>query len=126
MDEGWLVIEGKGGKERTVPFTGRLQQALQKVPRRGSYVITNRVGEQLHPMNLLRVVQLVFERVGLPGATVHRLRHTFGTEAFRAGGNPRAIQETMGHGSLSTTMVYAEVSAKDKQELIKRMQRPSS
>jgi integrase/recombinase XerC len=125
IEQGWLVVDGKGGKERTVPFTGRLQAALQKVPRHGGYVITNREGERLHPMNLLRVVQLVFERVGLPGATVHRLRHTFGTEAFRVGGNPRAIQDTMGHASLATTMLYAEVSAKDKQELIKRLQRPA-
>lgn len=124
--EGWLVVDGKGGKERTVPFTGELYRALQKVPRQGSYVITNRYGEQLHPMNLLRVVQLVFERVGFPGATVHRLRHTFGGEAFRAGGNPRAIQETMGHASLATTMIYAEVTPDDKRKLIRQMQRPAS
>ena len=126
IEQGWLVVEGKGGIERAVPFTGRLQSALHKLPQRGLYVITNKQGERLHPMNLLRVVQLMFERVGLPGATVHRLRHTFGTEAFRVGGNPRAIQETMGHASLATTMAYAEVSADDRRRLIRQMQRPGA
>ena len=126
LAHGWLVVDGKGGKERTVPFEGRLKAALEKVPKRGAYVVTNREGERLHPMNLLRVVQLMFERVGLPGATVHRLRHTFGTEAFRVGGNPRAIQETMGHASLATTMGYAEVTPEDQRKLIRMLQRPAS
>jgi len=121
--EGWLAINGKGGKERAVPFAGRLFRALSTLERRGAYVITNRWHEQIHPVSLLRVVILMFERVGLEGVTVHRLRHTAGTQWFRAGGDARTVQELMGHESLATTMVYAEVASTSKMALVRARER---
>jgi integrase/recombinase XerC len=114
-----LVVTGKGNKTRMVPV---LQNVLALVrdyvamcphplPSEGPIFVGAR-GGPLSP----RIIQLTMERLrgalGLPdSATPHALRHSFATHLLSRGGDLRAIQELLGHASLSTTQIYTGIDS---------------
>jgi integrase/recombinase XerC len=119
-----LRVHGKGGKTRVVPVLPIAREAVERYlalcPVRlssdGPLFIGAR-GKQLSP----RIIQLRIARaraaLGLPDtATPHALRHSFATHLLGAGADLRAIQELLGHASLSTTQGYTEV---DRAHLLK-------
>jgi integrase/recombinase XerC len=114
-----ITVIGKGNKTRMVPLlpqVGNLVAAYVAIcpydlPPDGPLFVGAR-GGPLSP----RIVQLAMARLrgalGLPdSATPHALRHSFATHLLARGGDLRAIQELLGHASLSTTQVYTEVDA---------------
>lgn len=112
-----LRITGKGGKERLVPVLPAAREAVEAYlalcphPREAEAPLFRGArGGALNP----RLVQKAMERarlqLGLPAtATPHALRHSFATHLLNAGGDLRAIQELLGHASLSTTQTYTAV-----------------
>ena len=114
-----LRIMGKGGKERLVPTLPATAEAVARYAALCPFELTPRAplfrGARGGPLNP-RLVQKVMERarlqMGLPAsATPHALRHSFATHLLSAGGDLRAIQELLGHASLSTTQAYTAVDA---------------
>ncbi len=113
-----LTVTGKGNKARMVPLLPQVAGLIAdyvalcpNLPPDGPLFVGAR-GGPLSP----RVIQLVMERLrgalGLPdSATPHALRHSFATHLLARGGDLRAIQELLGHASLSTTQVYTAVDA---------------
>ena len=114
-----LTVTGKGNKTRMVPLlpqvaklvTGYVALCPYDLPANGPLFIGAR-GGPLSP----RIIQLAMERLrgalGLPDtATPHALRHSFATHLLAGGGDLRAIQELLGHASLSTTQIYTAVDA---------------
>ena len=114
-----LTVIGKGNKTRMVPLLPQAAKLIadyvalcpNDLPPDGPLFIGAR-GGPLSP----RIVQLAMERLrgalGLPdSATPHALRHSFATHLLARGGDLRAIQELLGHASLSTTQIYTAVDA---------------
>lgn len=114
-----LRITGKGGKTRIVPVIPAAAQAVTIYAELCPFELAPTIplfrGARGGPVNP-RMVQAAMERarlrLGLPAtATPHALRHSFATHLLSAGGDLRAIQELLGHASLSTTQAYTAVDA---------------
>ncbi|HEX5386980.1 MAG TPA: tyrosine recombinase XerC [Gemmatimonadales bacterium] len=114
-------VRGKGRKERIVPVGSRAVLALrrylrlreQQPPGKGAdprALFMSVRGRRLPPRGVQRRMHLLFDAVGGDGLRVHSLRHTFATHMLDAGADLRAVQELLGHASLSTTQVYTHVS----------------
>src|SRR5215216_1985714 len=114
-------VRGKGRKERIVPVGSRAVLALrrylhhrEKVTGRAGAdrraVFVSRLGKRLGPRGIQRVVHRLLDGIGGDGLRVHSLRHTFATHMLDAGADLRAVQELLGHASLSTTQVYTHTS----------------
>lgn len=110
-------VIGKGNKTRLVPLIDPVRQAIRHYLDQCPFDIPNtdpmfrgKKGGVLSPRIIqLRVAQLR-SALGLPpSATPHALRHSFATHLLGRGGDLRAIQELLGHASLSTTQIYTKV-----------------
>ncbi|MDZ4394922.1 tyrosine recombinase XerC [Cypionkella sp.] len=114
-----LRILGKGGKERLVPTLPATRAAIAEYARLCPYDLTRTEplfrgarGGALNPRLIALVMEKARMQLGLPAtATPHAMRHSFATHLLSAGGDLRAIQELLGHASLSTTQAYTAVDA---------------
>jgi integrase/recombinase XerC len=112
-----LLIRGKGGKERRLPLLTIVREALadyrQLVPfvlKASDHLFRGEKGGPLAARIVQRRIAELRGRLGLTEtATPHALRHAFATDLLRAGADLRAIQELLGHASLSTTQGYTQV-----------------
>jgi integrase/recombinase XerC len=114
-----ITVTGKGNKTRMVPLLPQVNRLIASYvalcpvdPGPGGPLFIGARGGPLKP----RVVQLAMARLrgalGLPdSATPHALRHSFATHLLARGGDLRAIQELLGHASLSTTQIYTAVDS---------------
>jgi integrase/recombinase XerC len=117
LREGLVRVRGKGDKERIVPVGRRARQALGRhlaergVPDRDQPLFLNYRGGRLSPRSIERNLKKWLLRAGiLKDASPHALRHSFATHLLDGGADLRAIQELLGHASLSTTQKYTAVS----------------
>jgi len=112
-----LRIAGKGGKTRIVPVLPAVAEAVARYAglcpfdlEKDTPLFRARRGGPLSPRQVQADMQTLRSRLGLPAsATPHALRHSFATHLLAHGGDLRAIQDLLGHASLSTTQIYAEV-----------------
>ena len=115
-----LRIEGKGGKTRFVPIGEPAQRALRTYLDRARHalvgsrdenaLLVSKSGRRLHPSDVRRRLERwVREAAVSGGVSPHTLRHSFATHLLQGGADLRAIQELLGHSSLSTTQVYTKV-----------------
>jgi integrase/recombinase XerC len=112
-----VTVRGKGGKMRSVPIIPAIREAVALYMELCPYPLLGEEplflglrGGKLSP----RIVQLAVEEMrgalGLPtSATPHALRHSFATHLLSRGGDLRAIQELLGHSSLTTTQIYTKI-----------------
>lgn len=123
-----LRIVGKGGKERVVPVIAPAVQAVERYLAMCPYAVEPAQpifrglrGGPLSPRAVQKAVANVRARLGLPAtATPHAMRHSFATHLLNAGGDLRAIQELLGHASLSTTQAYTAVDGARMMEVYRR------
>ncbi len=112
-----LTVLGKGRKERAVPVLPAVREAVDAYaklcpfdPGKNGALFVSRRGLPMSPRDAQALMQNLRGRLGLgESATPHALRHSFATHLLQNGGDLRAVQELLGHASLSTTQKYTEV-----------------
>jgi len=128
LDMGYILVRGKGDKERMVPLGVPAQQALQQYLKSGREVIAGRSGSKNssptnsspllflgaagHRLTRQRVWQLVGKASLSAGrhASPHMLRHSCATHMVENGADLRTVQTILGHSDISTTQIYTHVA----------------
>jgi integrase/recombinase XerC/integrase/recombinase XerD len=117
-----LRVLGKGSKERLLPVGEPAQRALRRYLERGRRALAaepreaalflSKSGRRLSSSDVTRRLGLWVREAALAvGVSPHSLRHSFATHLLEGGADLRAIQELLGHASISTTQVYTRVDA---------------
>ncbi len=121
IEEGYVVIQGKGNKQRLVPIspvaieqiTLYLEQTRShQVAKRGSedILFLNRRGAMLTRQMIFHIIKQLCELAGIRKIiSPHTLRHSFATHLLEGGANLRAIQQMLGHESITTTEIYVHI-----------------
>ena len=121
-EEEMLQVIGKGNKERWVPINTHALNLLQDYihttrsqltpqPGEEKYVFLNLRGHHLTRVAVFQFIKEAVDKAGLhKNVSPHSLRHSFATELVQNGADLRAVQEMLGHESLSTTQIYTHLS----------------
>ena len=117
LESAVIRVTGKGGKIRMVPLIAAVRKSIDLYLELCPFGLTSDEplfrgvkGGVLSPRLIQKRVENLRSALGLPpSATPHALRHSFATHLLGAGGDLRAIQELLGHASLSTTQIYTAV-----------------
>jgi integrase/recombinase XerC len=117
LDEGLVRVTGKGNKERIVPLGSYARTAISSYlaargnPPAKAPLLLNARGGRLTSRSVGRIVdKYILKLATVKKISPHTLRHTFATHLLEGGADLRAIQELLGHASLSTTQKYTHVS----------------
>ena len=123
-----LTILGKGRKERVVPVLDQVRDAIaayaEAIPftaAKDAPLFLSRRGKAMSPREAQALMQRLRSALGLAErATPHAMRHSFATHLLANGGDLRAVQELLGHASLSTTQTYTEIDTRKLMEVYEK------
>ena len=128
--DGFIKVVGKGQKERLVPM-GRMTQDIlriyveqirchQRIDKAfKDHVFLNRRGQKLSRVMVFNIVKDSVEKSGINKAvSPHSFRHSFATELIKRGADLRAVQEMLGHESITTTQIYTHIDRDQLRESI--------
>lgn len=128
VENGQLLVHGKGAKERIVPLSDMAIAEIQEyLKHRGKVscdrLFVNQYGRPLHPQAVNRLLDKLLEEAHLTGRgiTPHKLRHTFATQLIRRGVDVRTVQELLGHADLETTARYLHSDTRSKRAAVDRL-----
>ncbi|MDR0749695.1 MAG: site-specific tyrosine recombinase XerD [Tannerellaceae bacterium] len=121
FDEGFIRVEGKGGKQRLVPISETALHEIKNylydrnlVKIKNGYediLFLSRRGTSLSRIMVFHVIKQQAEMAGIhKNVSPHTFRHSFATHLLEGGANLRAIQEMLGHEKITTTEIYTHIS----------------
>lgn len=123
IDQPFLILKGKGGRERLVPVSDRARAAVAAysavLPKEGQWLFPS--GKK--HLSRVRLYQMVRELAGQAGIdptriSPHVLRHAFATHLLEGGADLRALQTMLGHADIATTQIYTHVDSRRLVELV--------
>ena len=120
LDEEYIVIKGKGDKERIVPISPTAIHEIKLYlddrcrldikPEEENILFLNRRGRRLTRVMIFYIIKQLAELAGIrKEISPHTLRHSFATHLLEGGANLRAIQQMLGHESITTTEIYIHI-----------------
>lgn len=120
LDEGFILVEGKGSKQRLVPLSPTAvdllnrylqERALKKIkPEASDTIFISRQGRGMSRVMVFYVIRDLAAMAGITKkVSPHTLRHSFATHLLEGGASLRVIQELLGHESISTTEIYIHI-----------------
>lgn len=130
FNEGFMRVIGKGNKERLVPISPSVEKEIKLYvqhirsqmnikPGHEDYVFLNRRGQQLTRVMIFTIIKNLANEIGLKKQiSPHTFRHSFATHLLEGGANLRAIQEMLGHESITTTEIYTHLNQEYIREAI--------
>ena len=120
-DDEYIIVEGKGSKQRLVPISQLALRGIQKYldsyrsqlkvkPGCGDILFLNRRGGKLTRVMVFYIIKGLCELAGIhKNVSPHTLRHSFATHLLEGGANLRAIQQMLGHENITTTEIYVHI-----------------
>jgi integrase/recombinase XerD len=130
--EEFLVVIGKGNKQRLVPVNGMalkhigiyLKTVRSHIPvKKGNedFVFLNKRGTRLSRVMVFMILKQLVEKAGIKkNVSPHTLRHSFATHLIENGADLRAVQEMLGHESITTTEIYTHIDRRMLKEVIEK------
>ena len=130
FDEGYIRVIGKGNKERIVPIGSTAQKAIRlyvegyrmslKIKKGDADIVfLNRRGGRLSRVMVFHIVKELAEKAGITKEiSPHTFRHSFATHLVEGGADLRAVQEMLGHESITTTEIYTHLDREYVQSTI--------
>ena len=120
LDEGYIVVKGKGSKERMVPISEVAiheinsyfdqRRHMNIVPGEENFLFLNYKGTHISRITIFKIVKQLADLAGIKREiSPHTLRHSFATHLLEGGANLRAIQQMLGHESIATTEIYIHI-----------------
>jgi integrase/recombinase XerD len=122
-DRPFLILKGKGGRERLVPISDRARAAValwrEQVPADSPFLFPSGK-KHLTRVRLYQIVRALAAMAGIPPerASPHVLRHAFATHLLEGGADLRALQAMLGHADIATTEIYTHVDSRRLVELV--------
>jgi integrase/recombinase XerD len=122
FDEGFIKVIGKGDKQRLVPIGKTATKHLkiyinevrnhQKNVQQVDSVFLNNRGKQLTRVMIFTIIKRLCEKAGIKKKiSPHTFRHSFATHLVEGGADLRAVQEMLGHASITTTEIYTHLDS---------------
>jgi len=131
-DDDFIKVSGKGDKQRLIPinqdalneiliYKGQQRNHLKIAPGHEDYIFLNRRGKQLSRVMVFNIVKQAAQLAEIgKNISPHTLRHSFATELVKNGADLRAVQDMLGHASITTTEIYTHLDREHlKQALLK-------
>lgn len=121
FEQGFIKVEGKAGKERLVPVSGRAvdevgrylndyRKKLKVAKDSENILFLNRRGKKLSRVMIFTIIKNLADKIGLKKSiSPHTFRHSFATHLINGGADLRAVQEMLGHESILTTEIYTHL-----------------
>jgi integrase/recombinase XerD len=122
-EQAFLILAGKGGRERLVPISERARTAVaaweMEVPRDALWLFPSGK-KHLSRVRLFQLVRELAAAAGIPPERIspHVLRHAFATHLLEGGADLRAVQMLLGHADIATTQIYTHVDSRRLVELV--------
>lgn len=129
LEDGYITVFGKRKKERAVPIGQPAIQALRDywnlsrpkyIKKPTDYLFLNTRGKRLSRMGLWKILNYFIKKAKITKpVSPHTFRHTFATHLLEGGANLRAVQEMLGHSSITTTQIYTKIEREYLKEVYK-------
>jgi integrase/recombinase XerD len=130
LEMGFLLVRGKGDKERIVPIGEMAREKLRRYlsegrpqllkDRASAFVFLNPRGRKLSRQGIWKIIKKYALLCGIKDISPHTLRHTFATHLLQGGADLRVVQILLGHADISTTQIYTSVTIEYLKEIHRR------
>jgi integrase/recombinase XerD len=130
LEEEWLIVSGKGAKERFVPIGRVWKEDIRRYllesrrsfnSKQSSYLFLSRLSKPFTRVGAWKIIKKYAALSGIPkNIKPHMFRHSFATHLLSRGADLRIVQELLGHSHLSTTKIYTHVEQRELKDMIDR------